>query len=294
MSADSTKADLGAEREIDLRGWFAAARAFWWIAAAGVVVGVALGSMYSLSGGSTYNASVLLARGQAFAPGGTTSVLSFRSNPVAIQAYATDPSTIATVSNRFGIPAGELRGHITTTPVGDFGTATAANPNSVVLVRITVSLSKPKKAEDAVNAIAAIVAKLTSTEYVRQSLEIFKGRLANYNARLGTLRERIASLNSVLSTSSGLAPLDRLVIVSQLDQTEATLGQTLDSYATTQQSYLLARDVEQTQIIQPSTHADKSIARSRRNSVLFGGLIGLLLGGIAATMVGLRRRPQAA
>jgi hypothetical protein len=47
--------------------------------------------------------------------------------------------------------------------------------------------------------------------------------------------------------------------------------------------------VEQTQIVQ-SAIAKKSVARSRRNSVVVGAVIGLLIGLIVALVVGLRAR----
>jgi len=88
----------------------------------------------------------------------------------------------------------------------------------------------------------------------------------------------------VLNAPGNLQPLDRLVLVSELDQAEAALGSTLDSQTTTEQEQTLAQSVEQTQIISLAK-SEKSTARSPRNSVLVGALIGLLLGAIAAIVV---------
>ncbi|HWE82598.1 MAG TPA: hypothetical protein VG265_13190 [Gaiellaceae bacterium] len=286
--------DPGAEREIDLKKWRDAAFSYWWVAAAGLVAGIVLGSLYSLSGGTSYSASALIARGQAFNPGGTTSVLGYLSSPAAIQAYATEPTTIDIVAARTGITPGQLAGHVSTSTVGDTGTAAASatNTNSI-LIQISVTLNKPKKAEDAANAFASIITKLTTSSYVTASLAIYQRRDASFTSRIKSLTQQIASLNDVLAHTK-LAPLDKLVLVSEQEQAQASLGQTLDSQSTNQQQLILARDVEQTKLIQQATRAQKSQARSRRNSVLFGALIGLLLGVIVAVYLGLRGpRPAA-
>jgi uncharacterized protein involved in exopolysaccharide biosynthesis len=293
MSGDRPVTDLGAERDIDLRRWKDAAFAYAWIAVAGLVIGVVIGSLYSLSGGVSYSASSLIARGQAFNPGGTTPVESYLSSPQAIEAYATEPTTLQTVAAQIGMPAGELSGHITTATVGATGTASATNTNSI-LIQITVTLNKPKRAEDAANALAQIIKSLTTTSYVKASLAIYQRRAASFSSRIDALTEQIKVLKTVLAKSK-LSPLDELPLVSELEDAQAALGQTLDSQTTNQQQLILAQDVEQTKVIQKAARAQKSEARSRRNSVIFGGLIGLLLGAIAATAYGLRvARPKRA
>lgn len=286
MSGERLATDLGAEREIDLARWRDAALAYWWLAVAGLVAGIIAGSVYALSGGTTYKASALIARGQAFNPAGTSSVLGYLSSPAAIQAYATSPEALATVAAKAGMSVGELRGHVSTATLTDNGQASTINTNSV-LVQITVKLNKPKRAVDAANALAALIKRVTTSDYVRQSISLYNVRLGNYGARVKTLQGRIQSLNDTLASSGNLQPLDRLVLVSELDQAEATLGQTLDSQSTTQQELTLAEDVEQTQLIQKA-QAEKTAGRSRRNSSVTGGLIGLILGAIVATVYGLR------
>jgi uncharacterized protein involved in exopolysaccharide biosynthesis len=288
-----TAVDPGVERDIDLRRWKDAAVAYWWVAAAGLVAGIVIGSVYSLSGGSSYSASALIARGQAFNPGGNTPVLSYLSSPDAIESYATEPSTLQVVAAKAGLTVNELSGHVTTSTVGQTGTASQTNTNSI-LIQITVTLNKAKKAEDAANAFADVVTQLTTSDYVRSSLAIYEQRDASFKSRITALKQQIASLQEVLKGST-LTPLNKLVLVSELEQAQASLGQTLDSQTTNEQDLILARDVEQTKVIQKATRAQKSVARSRRNSVLFGGLIGLLIGVAAALVYGLRaRRPSPA
>lgn len=286
MKVDPSSADLDGEREIDLRGWWRAFASRWWIAVLGLLIGVVIGAVYSLSGATSYTANALIARGQAFNPGGNTTVLSYLSSPAAIEAFATSEPALRYAAAKAGMSVGELRGHIRTSTVGDTGTSSQSNTNSV-LVQIGVVSNRAKRARDAANALAALVKKQTTSHYVTQSILIYKERLASFAVRQTTLRTRIDALNEALKTSSNLSPLDKLVVASELDSAQAALGQTLDSQTTTQQLLTLAQEVEQTQIVQFAT-AQKSTARSRRNSVLFGALIGLLGGSIVALVVGLR------
>jgi uncharacterized protein involved in exopolysaccharide biosynthesis len=287
MSADQVATDLGAERDIDLRSWLDALRSRWWIALVGLAIGAVIGAVYSLSGGSTYTATALIARGQAFAPNGN-SVLTYITSPGAIEAFVTSEPVLRAAGAKVGMSPGQLRGHVSTSTVTQ-NTQSAAQSTNSILVQITVSLPRPKKAEDAANALAAIIKRQTTTKYVRQSIQIYQQRLRNYSARLQTLQTRINALNTTLAKSSNLSALDQLVIASQLDSAEAAYGQTLDSQTTNEQLLTLAQQVEQTQIIQPA-RAERSTARSRRNSVVVGAVIGLLIGLIVALVVGLRAR----
>jgi uncharacterized protein involved in exopolysaccharide biosynthesis len=291
MSADQVAQDLGAEREIDLRSWLEALRSRWWIAVVGLVIGAVIGGLYSLSGASTYTATALISRGQAFTPGGNQPVLSYLSSPFTLEVLATSPVALKYVAAKAGVSPGELRGHVTASTINSAGEA-QANTGST-LIQIAVTLNRPKRAEDAANALAELIKRETTTGYVRQSIGVYQVRLKNYAQRLKTLQTRINALNATLAKSSNLSALDQLVIASQLDSAEAAYGQTLDSQTTTGQLLTLAQQVEQTQIIQPA-HAQKSTARSRRNAVVVGAVIGLLIGLIVALVVGLRAGRAAA
>src|SRR5689334_18849741 len=183
MTVDQTATDLGVEREIDLRGWLEALKSRWWIALVGLVIGAIIGAVYSLSGGSTYSATALIARGQAFNPGGNTPVLSYLSSPTAIEALATSPAALKYAAAKAGMSPGELRGHITTSTVAQAGQTAQQNTNSV-LIQITVALNRPKRAEDAANGLAQLIKRQTTSGYVRQSIGIYQVRLKNYAQRL--------------------------------------------------------------------------------------------------------------
>jgi uncharacterized protein involved in exopolysaccharide biosynthesis len=293
MSGDKPAAvDLGAEREIDLRRWLDAFVSRWWIAVVGLVIGAIVGGVYSLSGGSSYVAAATIARGEAFSPSGASLVQGYITSPSQLSNLVTAPVNLQKVAAQIGVPWTALRGHVSASTITSSGTASPTNTNSTIVL-ITVTLPKPRKAEEAANALAGVIKEQTTTRYVRQSIKAYQTKLANYAARVLALRAEIASLNRVLAKPGGLSPLDQLVLSTQLQGAQAALGQTLDSQTTAQQQLILAQDVSTTQIIPPPARAVKTVARSRRNSVVFGALIGLIIGSIVALVVGLRSAPAA-
>ena len=269
--------DPGVEREIDLGALKDAVLARWWIAVVGLVVGVAIGAAYTLSFGTTWAASAIIAPGQAFSPNGNTVVLSYLSSKRAIDTLANSETTLAEVSAKTGVPVDKLEGNILTKTI-DPGSRTFS---------ITVTLKKRQQAEDAANAIADSIKDATTPPYVAQSIRIYGVRLANYAVRLKTLTERIKALNVALAKSRNLSPLDRLVLVSELDAAQASQGSTLVSQTNTEQALALAQYISRTQVIQRAT-SEQSVGRSRRSPVVTGGLIGLLIGALVAIAIGFR------
>ncbi|MGH3306588.1 MAG: hypothetical protein ACRDOX_02780, partial [Nocardioides sp.] len=81
----------------------------------------------------------------------------------------------------------------------------------------------------------------------------------------------------------GLSSIDKLVVLSALDNAQARRGQLLDLQADVQQQLALAENVEKAQVIEPAA-AVKTTARSGRNGALIGALLGLLLGCAAALL----------
>ena len=274
--------DPDAEREIDLRRIWDRIRRQWWIVAAGVAVGVVVGALYSVSGGSLYEATARIAPGQAFNPGGSQAVQTYRTNLDAIRTIATSETTIQEAAARLGISPGQLRGRISVAGVTPQGGETT-NARSTVLVEISARMNKKLRAQDAANAVAEIVRETTTTRYIRASLKSYATRIKNFNARMGTLQDRITHLDAALK-QPGLSLDEKLLLAIQLDQSQATLGQTTDSLSTAQLQQILAQDVMLTQIVQQA-RASKTTARNRRSSIIVGAVIGLIGGLIAAIVV---------
>src|SRR5579862_5021832 len=153
MTGDKGAADLGAEREIDLRSWWQALRARWWIAGVGLVAGVVVGGLYSLSGGSTYNATALVAPGQIFNPSGSTPVLTYLTSQSAINTLLNQTGVVTEAARRAHMSPSQLRGHINVSAVnlqnGTSASSSSTATRNAVLVEITVNAAKGRHAEDA-------------------------------------------------------------------------------------------------------------------------------------------------
>jgi len=290
MSGDKPAADLEAERDVDLRSWLEALRSRWWIAVAGLVVGAVIGGVYSLSGGSTFVATAFIAPGQAFNPSGSSPVLTYLTSQAAINKLATSAGALEYASAKSGVPLGKLRGAVSTSAINQQTGASqsSSTQRNAVLVAIQVQLDKKTKAERAGNAIASYIKNETTSAYVKHSIQIYETLIKNLTQRQVTSQARVSSLTQA-AKQPGLSLDQQLLLAIQLDQAQATLGQTINSLETTRQQQLLAQQVEQTQIIQ-AAKAEKTTARSRRNSVVVGAVIGVLIGAIVAIVVGLRAR----
>jgi uncharacterized protein involved in exopolysaccharide biosynthesis len=159
------------------------------------------------------------------------------------------------------MPVAKLRGHVTSRPVAGALTKLGQTP----LVLITVTGKAPRHTQVAANALAQLVVKRTST-YANTLISSLNEQIATYEKSLSTLN----------AATSGLSSTDRLLVALQR-------AQLVDQLTTARQQLAVAQQVE---LGKQETFAvaTKTTARSRRNTVIVGALIGLLLG-IAAALL---------
>jgi hypothetical protein len=120
----------------------------------------------------------------------------------------------------------------------------------------------------------------TSAQYVETKIKTFDDQLESIQDSLNRLAPRITAAEQAVN-EPGLSSIDKLVVLSALDNAQARRGQLLDLQADVQQQLALAENVEKAQVIEPAA-AVKTTARSGRNGALIGALLGLLLGSVAA------------
>jgi uncharacterized protein involved in exopolysaccharide biosynthesis len=270
-------ADLDAEREIDLARWRRALTALWWLPVAGLVVGAIVGLVFSFGGSTSYKAASLISLGQPVSPGGVV-IASFATNPRAISEITSSASAQDEAAKSAGLQPGALRGHVS---VGTVGTATGAGAaRTTPLIALTVSGKNGAKIAAAADALAKIVVERTTAPYVGTKIRTYNSVLATTNKQLASITLRLSALETAL-TKSHLAPLDQLVLVSQVDNAEQRQGNLLDQKATTTQQLAFAINVESAKIVTTASPV-KASAHSKSTSLLVGALIGLILGGIAA------------
>jgi uncharacterized protein involved in exopolysaccharide biosynthesis len=270
-------ADLDAEREIDLARWRRALTALWWLPVAGLILGAIVGLLFTTGGTTSYKATALISLGQPVSPGGVV-IASYATNPRAISEITSSASAQDQAAHEVGIHPGVLRGKVS---VGVVGVATGVGAaKTAPLIALSVQGKIGKNTQDAANALARIVVADTTAPYVGTKIRTYEQVLKTVNKQLVSINARLAALSAALK-SSNLAPIDQLVLVSQVDNSEQRQGNLLDQQASTQQQLAFATQVESAKIVQSAASVLAS-AHSRRTSLVIGALIGLILGGIAA------------
>jgi uncharacterized protein involved in exopolysaccharide biosynthesis len=271
--------DPDAEQEVDLRSVWDRIAARWWLPVLGIVAGLLAGFALALGGGKVYEAETLVAMGQPFTSGGAP-VQTYLTNGRAVSEIIRSESALRKAAKAADLPVRSLRGKVSSQIVGASGPG--ARPTGAPLVTIKVIAAQPRKAERAADSLAREVIGRTSAQYVETKIKAFNDQLASIQDQLNTLVPRIAQLEEAVN-EPGLASLDKLVLVSSLDNSQQRRGQLLDLQLDVRQQLALAENVEKAQVIEPAA-ATKTTARSGRNGALVGGLIGLLLGCAAALL----------
>jgi uncharacterized protein involved in exopolysaccharide biosynthesis len=265
------------EDEVDLGRYWGAIAARWWLPLAGLAAGIVIGYLIALGGSDVYRARAVVYLGQPLSPAGSIQLQSQSTNPSTVRTIITSEDVIRRAAAAGGMRPGELRGHVTSQAVA----GSIARLGQTPLVRITVTGSAPRKIKRAANELAAIVVARTSG-YVATKIETYKRQLAAETDALRTIDKTITQLRAGAS-GRGLSTADRLIIASQLNAQTLQRSQVVEQQTQTQQLLSVAQTVERGQVLTQATPV-KTTARSRRNSVIVGGLIGLLLGLIAALL----------
>jgi uncharacterized protein involved in exopolysaccharide biosynthesis len=268
--------ELDVEREVDLRGYWNALLARWWLPVAGVVAGLIIGYLFTLGGNQVYEATALVSLGTPYS--GTSTVQGLPTNATYVDKLVHSEYAARIAAAKAGLRPGQVRNNVSTKSVG--GAKGALKAGQTPLYEISLTGAVPRKVQIATLSLSNQVINQISG-YVRTKISGFETLLASLNEQLDTNRLRINSLKRELANAKGLAPLNQLVIITQLDNAVQQSGTLYLSKTTTEQQLSLAKDVELPRIIAPPVPT-KTTARSTRNSMLVGGVIGLILGIIAA------------
>ena len=184
---------------------------------------------------------------------------------------------------------GQLRGKVSTQTVTASGVRGRIVPGQSPLVELSVQADRARVAECAANSLSADVVNNVSS-YVDVKIRLNR-RLEVLNDQLASLGRKIGAQEGALN-QAGLTPLEKLVLVSQTENAEQRRGIVEEERQEVTQQLALAQEVERARVVQQAG-AVKTTARSPQNSAVVGGIIGLLIGAIAALAwpaVGARRR----
>jgi len=258
--------DPEAEQEVDFARYVKLLGARWWLLAAGVVAGAVIGYLVSLGGNQVYQASATVYLGQPYSPTGGAPVITQQTNPSAVGTAVQSQAVQNTVANVCKTNVSTFKKGISTAAVAT-GAAAAKSGAAVTnpFVKISVQSKKGKVAACAANALALAAVKKIGT-YPAASIKTLQAHIAFDNADIKKIQQATANPN--ISDTNKLL-LQTFLHQDQLDKT------------TNAQLLLLAKTVESPSVYTRAA-SHKVTARSRRNTVVIGALIGLIIGAIVA------------
>jgi capsular polysaccharide biosynthesis protein len=270
--------DFDAEEEVDLSRYGRALASRWWLPVLGLVLGVVAGYLISLGSGKVYEAETTVFVGQPFSPAGSAPVQGLATNPRTVGEIVRSEEALRQAAARSGMRVGQLRGNVSTKQLSAGRGAARTGQNQ--LVEIKVIGDAPRKTQIAANTLAErVVAKLSP--YVDRKIRAYESRLEAVDASIASTDTRVAVLNRAVARAEGSSTFEQLFLVSQLDSALQRRAQLVDQQAETEQLLALAEFIEKPQVVDRAV-ARKTTARSARNTMIVVGLIGLLLGTIAA------------
>jgi hypothetical protein len=253
--------------------------------------------LVSVGSAQVYKAETLLYLGQPFTPGGGGQIQSLATNPKTVSETIRSEAAIEKAARAAGMRPGQLRGNVTTSTV-----TTAGQPRNLSpLVTIEVHAPTRAKAEKAAKSLAQSVMDQVSP-YVVQKIAQLKTQIEGDESQIEDIAKRIDTANEqqrLALRDPNLSLAEKLLVSTNSNATinnaEQRRGSVLQDLNLAKQLLSLAENVERSHVVQPAV-ARKASATSRRNAAAVGGLIGLLLGGLAAVLADpwLQRRSAAA
>jgi LPS O-antigen subunit length determinant protein (WzzB/FepE family) len=257
--------DPEAEQEVDFARYVRLLGARWWLLAAGLVAGAVIGYLVSLGGNQVYQATATVYLGQPLSPQGNTSVITPATNPSAVGTAVQSPSVQNTVANACHTKASTFKKGISTAAIAT-GAATKSGAAAVnPLVKVSVQSKKGKVAACAANQLANQVVKKVSV-YPAATIKNLEAQISVDDADIKAIQAAIANPN--------ISDTDKLLL-------QTNLRSDLLDKTTNSQLLLLAKKVESPYVYTRAA-SHKVTARSRRNTVVIGALIGLIIGVIVA------------
>lgn len=267
--------DLDAEREVDVGRYVDALVARWWLPVVGLLVGIAIGYLLSLGGEDVYRAQTTIYVGAPYAANGTVLLpASLTTNQSMINRFVRSEETIAEVARESGMTRPKLREGISTSQLrSGLGRLVPSQ-----LYVVSVQGDERAEVQAAARALAdRVVDRIDG--YAQSKIRDFRQLLRSQNAQLEAIEQQVDAAQQLLAGAG--SPTERLLAVSILSLAEQRRGTLEEERIETRQLLAQAEEVELPGVIDRAVAA-KTTARSTRNSVAIAGLIGLLVGLLAA------------
>jgi uncharacterized protein involved in exopolysaccharide biosynthesis len=278
--------ELEPEQEIDFGRYLRRIAARWWLPVAGIVIGALIGLLTSTASSRPYEAKTTVYLGQPSRPGTDTPITNFPNRIEGLRQLADSDEVVDAVSSKIGVSPGRLRAAVSTDSVG---IQRGRVEQSTLFLEIKVRGLARRKAIAAAEALAKVVVD-ESSSFVRIKLDTATAARARAKNQLAVANKQIDDLqrrSTEVSNDRSLASTDKLILLANLEnklQFYETRQATLESsLLTSDDNIALLKQVELARVTEPAKAARVS-APSNRTAAVIGGLIGLLLGIVAALL----------
>lgn len=258
------------EPEIDLRRYWSAVAARWWLPVLGLVAGAAIGYALSLGGQDVWRAQAVVYLGQPVAPSGAQAQ-SLNTNPSVVSEVVSSAAVQRRVAGQVGMDRRDLVSGTSVAAVEGNVARLGQNP----LVRITVKGDSRFKTAAAANALARIAVDRVSG-YADKKIAFLKQSIAEHESQIARLDRSLTGAGGV---EAGFLTLRR--------------GELSDELLRSREELAFAEEVERAKLVENAV-ARRVTAQNRRNQIVVGAFLGLLVGLAAAlaweSSAALRRR----
>jgi hypothetical protein len=280
------RSDLDEEQEVDFGRYFRAILVRWWLPVAGIVLGIIAGLLVSTGSRRPFQAAAVVYLGSPTAPGGGTLLPRGTKFGFAGQFILSDP-TIRQVADRVGVRFSALRDAVSLEPVSALTGEVATGATNFAQIRVE-GLSRAK-ALQAANELAVLVERDFST-FVDLKLRNYRARRARAHRELAEVNARIESAlkrQSEVVSSKLLPATEKFLLLANLNNVlgfnENRQANIEGSLLTVEELIAAAEQVERARVLEPA-RASRVAAPSSRTSAAIGGLVGLLIGILAALL----------
>ncbi len=269
------------EQEVDFGRYLKALARGWWLLAGGLVVGAVIGVALSLGGGNFYRAKVTVYLGQPLAANNSSSIQSLSTNPSTVGQLAHSKEVLDQVSKASGLPLKKLSAGVSTATVQGSLSKLGQSP----LVAISVQAKAPRKAvTDAADELANRVLARVSN-YPNTKIATLQAQIASAKSQIATIDRNLNAINTAVASGSG----NSLELLTQATIAEQRRGTLSDEVQTDQLLLTQAKTVERGSVVSKAK-AVKTTGRSRKNALIVGGALGLLVGALVALALPRSRR----
>ena len=269
------------EQEIDVRRYWQAVAARWWLPVIGVIIGAAIGYALSLGGSDVWRGTALVYLGQPVTPTGQPATNAPAAQPLFAQQIVRAPAAIEVAATAAGLRPGQLAGRISIQ--GASGTAgTKAQPAPYV----NVVVRGPWGAKQVANASQSFADEIVKQggAYQADKRTRLEGQVDYLESRLKSIlddrdyqRQRIENVQCDPSISA----TDKLIAITSANaiiQSSQTLEFQLSQQLLDAQSQLASVSYnEEPRVISPArgTRVDVS---SRQANLVVAVILGLVAG----------------